>query len=56
MSAVVLDPYTGAVYAEATYPSYANERLPGHRGRGASRFIDPVVNLRAGSVFKMMTA
>ena len=33
VSAVVMDPYTGEVLAEATYPSYDAQRLPGDRGR-----------------------
>ena len=54
-SAVVMDPYTGAVYAEATYPSYdAND----YATVEPKRFIDPVVSsvYEPGSVFKMMTA
>ena len=54
-SAVVMDPYTGAVYAEATYPSYdAND----YSTVEPKRFIDPVVSsvYEPGSVFKMMTA
>ncbi len=55
VSAVVIDPKTGQVYAEASYPSYdANNyaRTP------SGLFVDPVVSstYEPGSVFKMLTA
>jgi cell division protein FtsI/penicillin-binding protein 2 len=58
VSAVVLDPYTGAVYAEATYPSYDANDYRTVAAEAPSRFIDPVVSsvYEPGSVFKMMTA
>ena len=58
VSAVVLDPYTGAVYAEATYPSYDANDYRAIAADAPSRFIDPVVSsvYEPGSVFKMMTA
>ena len=58
VSAVVLDPYTGAVYAEATYPSYDANDYRAIAAETPSRFIDPVVSsvYEPGSVFKMMTA
>src|SRR6266550_2793023 len=52
VSAVVMDPYTGEILAEASYPSYdANDYR-------AIAFIDPVVSAvyEPGSVFKMLTA
>jgi cell division protein FtsI (penicillin-binding protein 3) len=57
VSAVILDPYTGEVYASATYPSYdAND----YRAVAATpeRFVDPVVSsvYEPGSVLKMLTA
>ena len=58
VSAVVMDPYSGEVYAEATYPSYdANDYRAIAKG-SPNRFIDPVVSnvYEPGSVFKMMTA
>jgi cell division protein FtsI/penicillin-binding protein 2 len=57
-SAVVMDPYTGAVYAEATYPSYDANDYRAVAADTPSRFIDPVVSnvYEPGSVFKMMTA
>jgi cell division protein FtsI (penicillin-binding protein 3) len=58
VSAVVLDPYTGEVYAEATYPSYDANDYKAIASTDPSRFIDPVVSsvYEPGSVFKMMTA
>jgi cell division protein FtsI/penicillin-binding protein 2 len=57
-SAVVMDPYTGAVFAEATYPSYDANDYRAVAADTPSRFIDPVVSnvYEPGSVFKMMTA
>jgi cell division protein FtsI (penicillin-binding protein 3) len=57
-SAVVMDPYTGEVYAEATYPSYDANQYRTIADEDPSRFIDPVVSsvYEPGSVFKMMTA
>ena len=58
VSAVVLDPYTGEVYAQATYPSYDANRYREVASEDPSRFIDPIVSnvYEPGSVFKMMTA
>jgi cell division protein FtsI/penicillin-binding protein 2 len=58
VSAVVLDPYTGEIYAEATYPSYNANDYRAIAASDPSRFIDPVVAsvYEPGSVFKMMTA
>ena len=58
VSAVVLDPYSGEVYAEATYPSYDANDYKAIATTDPSRFIDPVVSsvYEPGSVFKMMTA
>jgi len=57
-SAVVMDPYTGEIYAEATYPSYDGNDYKAIAASDPSRFIDPVVAsvYEPGSVFKMMTA
>jgi cell division protein FtsI/penicillin-binding protein 2 len=54
----VLDPYTGEVYAEATYPSYDANDYKAIASADPSRFIDPIVSsvYEPGSVFKMMTA
>src|SRR4051812_3110494 len=58
VSAVVLDPYTGEVYATATYPSYDGNDYKAIAATAPSRFIDPIVSAvyEPGSVFKMMTA
>ena len=57
-SAVVMDPYTGEIYAEATYPSYDGNDYKAIAASDPARFIDPVVAsvYEPGSVFKMMTA
>jgi cell division protein FtsI/penicillin-binding protein 2 len=57
-SAVVMDPYTGEVYAMATYPSYDENDYKAIAATDPARFIDPVVSTayEPGSVFKMMTA
>jgi cell division protein FtsI/penicillin-binding protein 2 len=57
-SAVVLDPYTGEVYAQATYPSYDANDYRAIADEDPGRFIDPIVSsvYEPGSVFKMMTA
>ena len=58
VSAVVMDPYTGEVYAMATYPSYDANDYKAIAATEPSRFIDPIVSsvYEPGSVFKMMTA
>jgi cell division protein FtsI/penicillin-binding protein 2 len=58
VSAVVIDPYTGEIYAQATYPSYDANDYKAIAATDASVFIDPVVAsvYEPGSVFKMMTA
>ena len=58
VSAVVMDPYTGEIYAEASYPSYDANHYRTVASSDPSRFIDPVVAhvYEPGSVFKMMTA
>ena len=57
-SAVVMDPYTGEIYAEATYPSYDANDYRAVAASAPGRFIDPVVSnvYEPGSVFKMMTS
>ncbi len=55
VSAVVIDPKTGQVYAEASYPSYdANN----YAQTASGEFVDPVISdpYEPGSVFKMLTA
>ena len=57
-SAVVMDPYTGEVYGEATYPSYDANDYRAIAAKDPAAFIDPVVSsvYEPGSVFKMFTA
>lgn len=57
VSAVVLDPYTGEVYGEATYPGYDANDYSATATLDPSRFLDPVVSAvyEPGSVFKMLT-
>ena len=58
VSAVVMDPYTGEVLAEATYPSYDGNDYQQIAADDPNRFIDPIVSsvYEPGSVFKMLTA
>jgi stage V sporulation protein D (sporulation-specific penicillin-binding protein) len=58
VSAIVIDPYTGEVLAEATYPSYDANQYQAVAAVDPNRFIDPVVSsvYEPGSVFKMLTA
>lgn len=58
VSAVVMDPYTGEVYAWASYPSYDANNYQAIASQDASRFQDPIVSTvyEPGSVFKMLTA
>jgi cell division protein FtsI/penicillin-binding protein 2 len=57
VSAVVLDPWTGEIYASASWPSYDANRYGQIASEDPSVFIDPVVShvYEPGSVFKMMT-
>lgn len=57
VSAVVLDPWTGEIYAEATYPSYDANDYAAVATDDPGRFQDPVVSqvYEPGSVFKMLT-
>ncbi len=58
VSAVVIDPRTGAIYAEATYPSYDANDYASIAKSNPAWFIDPVISqvYEPGSVFKMLTA
>jgi cell division protein FtsI/penicillin-binding protein 2 len=58
VSALVMDPYTGEVLAETTYPSYDGNAYQQIAADDPNRFIDPIVSsaYEPGSVFKMLTA
>ena len=57
VSVVVMDPWTGEIYAEANYPSYDGNDYADIASDDPSRFLDPVVSgvYEPGSVFKMFT-
>ncbi|HEX7949222.1 MAG TPA: penicillin-binding protein 2 [Candidatus Limnocylindrales bacterium] len=57
VSVVVLDPYSGAVLADASYPSYDANDFGATANVDASRFLDPSIAevYEPGSVFKMFT-
>jgi cell division protein FtsI/penicillin-binding protein 2 len=57
-SAVVMDPYTGEVFAYASYPAYDANDYQAIASQDPGRFVDPVVSTvyEPGSVFKMLTA
>jgi cell division protein FtsI/penicillin-binding protein 2 len=58
VSAVVMDPNTGEIYAQATYPSYDANQYRTIAANDPNRFVDPIVSsvYEPGSVFKMLTA
>jgi cell division protein FtsI/penicillin-binding protein 2 len=58
VSAVVMDPKTGAILAEASYPSYDANLYAQVAAQNLSLFMDPVISqsYEPGSVFKMLTA
>ncbi len=58
VSAMVMDPYTGEVYAYASYPSYDANAYQSIAGRNPAVFTDPMASgvYEPGSVFKMLTA
>ena len=57
VSAVVMNPYTGEVLAEASYPSYDGNDYAAIAASDPARFMDPVISssYEPGSVFKMLT-
>ncbi len=57
VSAIVLDPWSGEIYAEASYPSYDANNYAAIASVDPSVFVDPVVAhvYEPGSVFKMLT-
>jgi stage V sporulation protein D (sporulation-specific penicillin-binding protein) len=58
VSAVVMDPYSGEVYAYASYPSFNENDYQAIANVAPGRFVDPIVSTvyEPGSVFKMLTA
>jgi cell division protein FtsI/penicillin-binding protein 2 len=58
VSAVVMDPYDGEVYAYASYPSYNANDYEQIASTDPGVFVDPIVSTvyEPGSVAKMMTA
>jgi len=58
VSAVVMDPYTGEVFAYASYPSFDANDYQAIAAEDPGRFVDPIVSTvyEPGSVFKMLTA
>ena len=57
VSAVVMDPYTGEILAESSYPSYDGNDYSAIAAKDPSRFVDQIVSsvYEPGSVFKMLT-
>jgi cell division protein FtsI (penicillin-binding protein 3) len=58
VSAIVMEPKTGAILAEGTYPSYDANTYGQVAAQNPSLFMDPVISevYEPGSVFKMLTA
>lgn len=58
VSAVVMDPRTGAILAQATYPAYDGNLFQQVADEYPGRFVDPAVSAvyEPGSVLKMVTA
>jgi len=57
VSVVVMDPHTGEIYADASYPSFDANDYAATADSDASLFLDPVVAdvYEPGSVFKLFT-
>jgi cell division protein FtsI (penicillin-binding protein 3) len=57
VSAVIIDPYTGEILAEASYPSYDGNDYAAIAASDPARFVDPIISgsYEPGSVFKMLT-
>ena len=58
VSAVVMDPYDGEVYAYGSWPSYDANQYGTIASEDPGRFVDPIVAsvYEPGSVFKMLTS
>ena len=57
VSAIVLDPYTGEIYGQATYPAFDGNDYSATATDDPGRFVDPTISAvyEPGSVFKMLT-
>jgi cell division protein FtsI/penicillin-binding protein 2 len=57
VSVVVMDPYTGAIYADASYPTYDANAFQATANDDPSTFLDPSISevYEPGSVFKLFT-
>jgi cell division protein FtsI (penicillin-binding protein 3) len=57
VSAVVMDPYSGDIYGEATYPGFDGNDYGTTANEDPGIFLDPVISevYEPGSVFKMLT-
>ena len=58
VSAVVMDPKTGEILAQASYPSYDANAYAAVADQNPGLFVDPIISevYEPGSVFKMLTA
>jgi cell division protein FtsI/penicillin-binding protein 2 len=58
VSALVMNPYTGEILAESSYPSYDGNQYATVAATNPGRFVDPIVSsvYEPGSVFKMLTS
>jgi cell division protein FtsI (penicillin-binding protein 3) len=58
VSAIVMDPKSGAILAEASYPSYDANLFGQVAAQNPALFMDPIITqiYEPGSVFKMLTA
>jgi cell division protein FtsI/penicillin-binding protein 2 len=57
VSVVVMDPYSGAIYADASYPTYDANDFQATANDDPSTFLDPSISqvYEPGSVFKLFT-
>jgi cell division protein FtsI (penicillin-binding protein 3) len=57
VSVVVMDPYTGAIYADSSYPTYDANNFQATAESDPSVFLDPTISevYEPGSVFKLFT-
>jgi cell division protein FtsI/penicillin-binding protein 2 len=57
VSVVVMDPYSGAIYADSSYPTYDANNFQVTADTDPSAFLDPTISevYEPGSVFKLFT-